>query len=79
MSDMSGVTLFTQPGCGPCAAVKGQLTRRRIPFVTVDVSVDEGAAALLRANGCVGTPVLRYGGTFYRTPTQILEWMRGRS
>lgn len=52
------VTLYTQPGCGPCTAVKAALTRYKILFTEVNVRDDETAFNRVKALGYNGTPVI---------------------
>jgi glutaredoxin len=52
------VTLYTQPGCGPCAGVKSQLDKRDVKYDLIDIREDPEAAEFVRANGGTGTPFL---------------------
>lgn len=52
------VTLFTQPGCGPCIVTKRHLERLRVEHAVVNIRNDEAAAALILARGFTGTPVV---------------------
>jgi glutaredoxin-like protein NrdH len=55
--DAPQVILYSQPGCGPCIAVKRDLQKRAIPFVTVDIREDPNGAARVAELGYGGTPV----------------------
>jgi len=59
------VTVWTQPGCGPCYALKAALKGAGVAYVERDASTaDAGAIAAWRANGW-RTPIVEYaGGTF---------------
>lgn len=52
------VTLFTQPGCGPCTATKRHLDKLGIEHTVVDIRQDTAAGAMLTARGFTGTPVV---------------------
>lgn len=52
------VTLFTQPGCGPCMATKRHLDKLGIQHTVVDIRQDETAGNMLAARGFTGTPVV---------------------
>jgi glutaredoxin len=51
------VTLYTQPGCGPCVAVKSALKRYGIDHTIINVREDEAAMSRLIELGYQGTPV----------------------
>lgn len=52
------VTLYSQPGCGPCAAVKSALKRYDIDHTVVNIREDEEAMSRLVKLGYQGTPVV---------------------
>jgi glutaredoxin-like protein NrdH len=54
---MKSITVYTQPGCQPCRAVKRWLDKRGIEHQTVDVTLSPGDAEALKALGYSGTPV----------------------
>lgn len=56
----STVTLYSQPGCGPCVGVEAFLTRSEIPFVKRDIREDAAAAARVAELGYMGTPVIEH-------------------
>lgn len=74
---MSNVTLYTQPGCGPCVGVKSQLKKKGIPFTELNVQEDPEAYAALKADAPnKGTPALKHGPTFIRDMTDILQFIK---
>lgn len=52
------VTLLSQPGCGPCIAVKAFLKKYEIPFEERNVRTDPEALALAQSLEYQGTPVV---------------------
>ena len=58
---MSLITVYSQPGCGPCIAVKRHLRGAGVGFEVRDVRADEQAAAEVAALGYQGTPVVVAG------------------
>ena len=58
---MPPVTVYTQPGCAPCAASKRKLTKLGIPFTEKDVSVDFEAREEIISLGFQQTPVVKVG------------------
>lgn len=71
------VTLYSQPGCGPCVGVKSYLTRAEIPFEVRDVTQDEDALARLYELGYTGTPVIEHSeGHFKGYDPEKLESIR---
>jgi glutaredoxin len=58
------VRVFWRPGCSSCARVKEFLTRRGIPFASVDVSLDPAAMELLASRGIRSVPVVMRGEAF---------------
>ncbi len=73
---MCAVTLFTQPTCHPCKAVKARLEAYGIPFDIVDVTETPDALAEITGQGFQQTPVLRHGATYYETPQKILDFIK---
>ena len=68
---MKLITVYTQPGCQPCRAVKRWLDKRGIEYRWVDVTESPDDADALKALGYTGTPV-----TFVSTgdPETDLHW-----
>lgn len=58
---MPPVTVYTQPGCAPCAASKRKLTKLGIPFSEKDVSADPDARDEIISLGFQQTPVVMVG------------------
>lgn len=58
---MSLITVYSQPGCGPCVAVKTYLDRAGVGYSEVDIADDPGAAQAIRDLGYTGTPVVVAG------------------
>lgn len=54
------VTLYSQPGCGPCVGVEKYLDRSGIPFEKLDITVDPAAHARVVELGYTGTPVIEH-------------------
>lgn len=55
------IIVYSQPGCGPCVAVKRHLKAAGAVFEVRDVRADETAAAEVAALGYQGTPVVVAG------------------
>lgn len=55
---MDNVTLYSQPGCMPCKATMRKLDTLGVPYTHVDITTDDDAAAHLKAEGWLGTPVV---------------------
>jgi len=57
------VTVYTQPSCQPCKAVKRWLDRRGIAYTAVDVSESPDDLAAIKALGYNSVPVtvVNYG------------------
>lgn len=64
--DAPKVTLYSQPGCGPCIAVARHLDKEGIPFTKVDVREDPNGAARIRELGYTGTPVTVAGDMHWK-------------
>lgn len=58
---MSLITVYSQPGCGPCVAVTRHLRKSGVGFEVRDVRQDEQAAQEVAALGYQGTPVVVAG------------------
>lgn len=56
------ITVFTQPGCPPCAQVKEFLTRNGFAFIERDIRTDPTAVEELRQIGAMMTPVTLIDG-----------------
>jgi len=56
------VTVYTQPGCPPCRAVKEYLSRKGVPFTERDISRDAAAVEDLRRMRAMATPVIVIDG-----------------
>lgn len=56
------VTIYTKPGCGPCAATKHALESRGIPFEAVNVMDDAASLDALRGLGYLTVPVVLVQG-----------------
>lgn len=54
------VTLYSQPGCGPCVGVEKYLDRSGIPFEKRDITTDPAAHARVVELGYTGTPVIEH-------------------
>lgn len=52
------ITVYTQPGCGPCIWLKCQLEKNAVPHELVDITTAEGARGRLESLGAMGTPYL---------------------
>lgn len=51
------ITVYTQPNCQPCRAVKRWLDKRGVEYTTVDVTEDPKIADSIKELGYSGTPV----------------------
>lgn len=71
------VTLYSQPGCGPCVGVEAYLDRAQIPFQIRNIREDVEAAARVAELGYMGTPVIEHpGGHFKGYDPEKLEEVR---
>lgn len=54
------ITVYGQPGCGPCTFVQKKLDREHIDYDYVDISAEENRAKLaeLQAAGFAKTPIV---------------------
>lgn len=52
------VTIYTKPGCGPCAATKHAMESRGVPFETVNVMDDDAALDAIKGLGYLTVPVV---------------------
>lgn len=60
LSADSTVTLYTQPGCGPCIGLCRLLDAAGIVYEIRDIRSDPSAADRVRELGYTGTPVLEH-------------------
>lgn len=60
------VTLYSQPGCGPCVGVEQYLVASHIPFEIRNIREDEEAAARVVELGYTGTPVIEHPGGHFK-------------
>lgn len=60
-------TVFTQPSCQPCKAVKRWLEARGIMYFEVDISESPEDLEFIKELGFMQAPVVRYedGGVFH--------------
>ena len=73
------VTLYTQPGCGPCVGVKRALDAAGIPYTLRDIRSDEDAYARLVELGYSGTPVVEHpDGHFKGLDVEEIEKLKVR-
>ena len=54
------VTLYSQPGCGPCVGVASYLKASGIAFEKRDITQDPEAHARVVELGYTGTPVIEH-------------------
>lgn len=78
---MTSIDVYTQPGCGPCVAVKTHLKRAGIAFTEHDITTDPEAADTVRRLGYASTPVTTAGDMhtdMYRAAwlNQVIESIR---
>lgn len=73
--DDSVVTLYSQPGCGPCMGVSRALDAQGISYTVRNVREDEAAAARVQELGYTGTPVVEHPGGHFQgfLPDKIEE------
>lgn len=60
IDDAPQVTLYSQPGCGPCVGVEKYLERSKIPFQIRNIREDAEAANRVAELGYSGTPVIEH-------------------
>lgn len=60
------VTLYTQPGCGPCVAVERALKSAGIAFEIRNIRTDEAAYDRMVELGYTGTPVVEHPGGHFK-------------
>lgn len=58
------VRVYWQPGCTSCLKTKEYLTRRGVPYESVNVLESPGASDELRALGARGIPIVARGGRY---------------
>ncbi|MGI6795708.1 glutaredoxin family protein [Gordonia sihwensis] len=56
------ITVYTQPGCGPCRATQRALDSAGLGYTVVDISQDDRARDYVRALGYQQAPVVVAGG-----------------
>lgn len=54
------VTVYTQPGCGPCIGLTRRLDSLGIEYIERNIRTDESAADRVRDLGYMGTPVVEH-------------------
>lgn len=54
---MKIITVYTQPGCQPCRAVKRWLDKRDVEYQTVDISTSPADLEAVKALGYQAAPV----------------------
>lgn len=54
------ITLYGQPGCGPCTSIQKKLDREHVTYEYVDISTEENRSKLaeLQAAGFANTPII---------------------
>lgn len=52
------LTIYSQPGCGPCRATIRHAEKAGIPHEVIDVTADKLAAATIKGLGYSATPVV---------------------
>jgi len=57
------ITLYGQPGCGPCHGVRRKLEKAKVPYEYVDLSENQKQQARLQTAGYQQTPIIE-------TPTE---------
>lgn len=67
---MTEVTVYTQPGCGPCKATTRAMDKLGVDCTSIDVTTDAVAADHLAAEGWQGTPVVEVA----RGNTTVAAW-----
>ena len=73
----NGITLYSQPGCGPCVGVERALDSLGVPYEIRNVREDEEAAARVAELGYTGTPVVEHpNGHFKGFDVAELEKLR---
>ncbi len=61
VADRYPVTLYSAPGCGPCASGRAMLAARGVPFTEKSVITNEDIEAFKRIAGVPSLPVLGIG------------------
>lgn len=62
------ITLFSQPGCGPCVYARRAFESKGVEFTVVDIRKDPGAAQQLIELGGQSTPYLLNDETGWSGP-----------
>ena len=55
------VTIYTKPGCGPCAATKHAMESRGIAHEVINVMDDDAALDAIKGLGYLTVPVVQDG------------------
>ncbi|WFN93869.1 glutaredoxin family protein [Gordonia sihwensis] len=55
------ITVYTQPGCGPCRATQRALDKAGLQYDVVDISQDDEARDHVRVLGYQQAPVIEAG------------------
>jgi glutaredoxin len=67
------VTLYSGPGCAPCASGRVLLLGRGVPFTEMTVSTQEDIDALKRLSGTATLPFVTIGGQHIKGFSEV-EW-----
>ncbi len=55
---MPEVTVFSRPGCSPCASVKRWFDAKGVEYIVRDISLDPSALSEVQSLGYAGVPVV---------------------
>ena len=69
------VTLYTAPGCGPCANGRAMLSQRGVPFAEKTITSNDDIEALKRMAGAASVPLLTVGGQQLKGYSES-EWVQ---
>ena len=58
---MSGITVYTKPGCGPCRTTKSAMEKAGLSYDVVDITDDPEARDYVMALGYTSAPVVVAG------------------
>lgn len=70
------ITFFSKDDCPRCVGVKAKLTKFGVPMTVRNISHDEEAFDLCKANAVSSAPAVRVGDEWFRSPTTILAWAK---